>query len=305
MKRFLSLLSLLVVPTCSWAAAQEQRPESNSSRAEAIKGFCCTPVSPRDETWAARTDVGVVWGKVPYRLLPNHRSYTLYSLNTIQPLYRSDDLHQNLFVFGGLGTTKWKNSSWNVGLGYRYLTASADNLFGIGISQHRMKLNRLRFHGPAAFVNWSSLYTDLSLSRAWNRFGVHGCGSKVRSEMTSVDLGVQLPYLPWTKLSLGRTWFGDKFGRRCFHSYRGASLKRLDYGLKFNLLGCLSLEGGYLGGWGRNSFVRLVLSLGRPASAEYALTDGLLGNEAFTPRDLKNITSVPVRNTIDTIAQIK
>ena len=156
-------------------------------------------------------------------------------------------------------------------------------------------------------------YTTLTLSRAWDRLHVtkHAAHhwlhhKKSHNEPTSLDLAFQFPGLPWTQVLLGRTWFSEKVGHKAFKSFKGNSFKKLDYGLRLNLLGCLALEGGYLGGWGNGEYVRLVLSIGRPAVAEYTLLDGIVGNEVMTQRDLKNYTLAPVaRERIDTIAQIK
>ena len=60
---------------------------------------CCFAghVSPRDETWLARTDVvSVNWDRLPRHIKVHYRSYELYSINTIQPLHRSDDLHETV-----------------------------------------------------------------------------------------------------------------------------------------------------------------------------------------------------------------
>ena len=311
MKRFLSLIALVAIPALSWAADVAQ--QTSCSGMDKMK--CCMfggPVCPKDECWAARTDAGVHFGKLPGHLVTKGRSFTLYTLNTLQPLYRTDDMHNTVLAFGGIGTANWGKTSLNAGVGYRYLTDCMSNIFGVGVSYHHMDIREVRFHGPRAYVEWLSQYTTLTLNGAWDKMHVkehayrHFLREHRRMSSTSLDLSFQLPYLPWTQVLLGRTWFGEKVGRKSFHHYRHTSLKKLDYGLRFNLLGCLALEGGYLGGWTSNPYVRLVLSFGRPASNEYTLADGFLGNEAFTARDLKSYTLAPVmRNRLDTIAQIK
>jgi hypothetical protein len=257
-------------------------------------------------------DVGVDFARLQTNLVKKDRLYDLWSINTIQPIYRSDDMHSTLLGFLGIGTAKWKKGAWNIGVGYRHLTASADNMFGIGVSYRNLDLRGLRFHGPQAYLEWLSQYTTLTLGRAL--YKMHASDHPAhrflhkehRLDATSLDLSFQFPGLPWTQVLLGRTWFQEKIGRKAFKAYKGNSFKKLDYGLRLNLLGCLALEGGYLGGWGNGTFVRLVLNFGRPASNEYTLADGIIGNEVFTPRDLKNYTLAPVaRERIDTIAQIK
>jgi len=313
MKRFLSLLALVVLPAFTWSADASMQP--SQGYADKMKScMCMTPTSPRDETMLARTDIGVDFARLPRRLVKRERLYDLYSINTIQPIWRADDMHNTFMGFGGIGTTRWRKAAWNLGLGYRHLTASADNMFGIGVAYRQMDLRHLHFRGPQAYIEWLTQYTTLTLGRAWyNHMHVTDHAAhhflhhhKSRCEATSLDLGFQLPGLPWTQAYLGRTWFGEKIGRKAFKGFKGNTFAKLDYGLRLNLLGCLALEGGYLGGWGNGSFVRLVLSFGRPAFNEYTLADGILGNEVFTPRDLKNYSLAPVmRERIDTIAQIK
>ena len=311
MKRFLSLLALVVLPAFTWSAdASMQQSQGYGDKMKSC--LCMTPTNPRDESILARIDAGVDFGRLPSRLVKKDRLYDLWSINTIQPIYRCDDMHNTLFGFVGVGTARWKKAAWNIGAGYRHLTASADHMFGIGASYRHFDIRHVRFHGPQAYIEWLPQYTTLTLGRAWYDLRVsehpahHFLHHEHRCNATSLDLAFQFPGLPWTQVLLGRTWFQEKVGRKAFKSFKGNSFKKLDYGLRLNLLGCLALEGGYLGGWGNGAFVRLVLNIGRPASNEYTLADGILGNEVFTPRDLKNYTLAPVaRERIDTIAQIK
>ena len=312
MKRFLSLFALVAVPALTWAADGSQ--QMSSGYADKVKScFCMTPTSARDECWLARTDIGINFGRLPTKLVKKDRLYDLWTLHTIQPICRSDDLHNIFFGFAGIGTTNWKDAAWNVGLGYRRLTASADHMFGIGIAYRDMDVQHLKFRGAQAYVEWLTQYTTLTLSRAWDRLHVtrHAThhwlhNEKNRNMPTSFDLAFQFPGLPWTQVLLGRTWFSERVGRKAFHNFKGNSFRKLDYGLRLNILGCLYVEGGYRGGWGNGEYVRLVLSLGRPATAEYVLADGLVGNEVMTPRDLKNYTLAPVAHErVDTIAQVK
>ncbi len=312
MKRFISLLALVASPALVWSA--DASTQQSCGYCDKVKScLCMTPTNPRDETILSRIDLGVTFGRLPSRLVEKHRLYDLWSINTVQPICRSDDLHNTFFGFLGVGTAKWQKWAYNVGVGYRQLVASADHMFGIGISHRDFDLHHLHFRGPQAYVEWLTQYTTLTLGRTWYKMHVseHPARSflkhdRKRCDITSLDLAFHFPGLPWTQVLLGRSWFQEKIGRKCFKSFNGNSFKKLNYGLRFNLLGCLALECGYLGGWGNGAFTRLIFSLGRPASNEYTLADGIIGNEVFTPRDLKNYTLAPVaRNRIDTIAQIK
>lgn len=312
MKRFISLLALVVVPALSWSV--DNATQQSGGYGDKVKScVCMTPTNPRDESILARIDLGVDFARLPSRLVKKERLYDLWSINTIQPIYRSDDMHNTLLGFLGVGTAKWKKWCYNLGVGYRHLTASADNMFGVGISYRDFDLHHLHFRGPQAYIEWLSQYTTLTLGRTWYKMHVteHPAQRFLKRDrkhldVTSLDLAFQFPGLPWTQVLLGRSWFQEKIGRKCFKGYNGNSFKKLDYGLRFNLLGCLALECGYLGGWGNGAFARLILNIGRPASNEYTLADGIIGNEVFTPRDLKNYTLAPVaRNRIETIAQIK
>ena len=62
--------------------------------------------------------------------------------------------------------------------------------------------------------------------------------------------------------------------------------------------GPLSIEAGYQHGWNKHGFVNFVLTFGRPAVREHTLSDALLGDEAFTPRDLKNYTLDTVKRAM-------
>ncbi len=311
MKRFISLLALVVLPALAWSA--DAVTQQSSGYADKVKScVCMTPTNPRDECMLSRIDLGVDFGRLPSRLVKKDKKYDLWSINTIQPIYRSDDMHNTLLGFLGIGSAKWKKGAWNIGTGYRHLTASADHMFGVGVSYRHFDLRHLHFRGPQAYVEWLTQYTTLTLGRAWYRMHVsehaqrNFLKDKHNLDVTSLDLAFQFPGLPWTQVLVGRSWFQEKIGRKCFKSFHGNSFKKLDYGLRFNIFGCLALEGGYLGGWGNGAFVRLILNIGRPASNEYTLADGILGNEVFTPRDLKNYTLAPVaRERIDSIAQIK
>jgi len=298
MKRFLLLLALAAAPACNMTA----EAEGGAGTMDKACG-CLTrgPVSAEEETWHARTDFSATWGKVPPRLKDhdNRRSYGLYSLNTIQPLMRSDDMHNTLLGHAGFGFQSHRGS-YMIGLGYRHLTASTDHMFGLGLNYSYMNLRNVRYRGPGIYAEWLSKYTTLTLSRFWNRWRVSRDAwksylkSSTQGNTTHLDLSFQFPYLPWAQIMIGKTWIGNKVGRRSFESnYRGASLARLDYGLRLNLFGWMALEGGTLG-TGSNNYVRLVFSFGRPAVNEYALCDGFLGDGAFTARDLKNYTLAPV-----------
>lgn len=318
MKRFLSLLALVAVPALSWAAdaTMHQQPSDNMYTMGMDKMKSCMfggPVSAKDETWLARTDTGLAFGKLPGHIVTKDRQYALWTLNTIQPLYRADDMHNTVLGFGNIGTDRWQKPAYNVGVGYRYMTDCMSNIFGVGVGYHHVHIRHTKFHGPRAYVEWLSQYTTLTLTGGDDRMHVsehafrHCLRQHRRLSSTSLDFAVQLPYLPWTQVLLGRTWFGGKDGRKAFHHYRNINLAKLDYGLRLNLLGCLALEGGYLGGWTHNPYVRLVLSFGRPASNEYTLADGVLGDGMFTARNLKDWTLAPVyRNSrLEQISQIK
>jgi len=312
MKRLLSLLTLVALP--AMVLSQEPAVKKQQGMMEKTTAcLTCGPTSAYDETWLNRTDIGVHWGKLPCRLTKSDkkRSYTMYSLNTVQPIVRSDDMYNTFFGYAGVGFESHRGQGI-IGLGLRHMVASNNHMFGVGVNYSHMSPRDVRFRGTGAYVEWLSKYTTLTLSRFWNRWHVSHRPWKsylkhnAQGNSNYLDLNFQFPYLPWTQVLIGKTWIGNKVGRKSFKSqYRGASLGRLDYGLRLNLLGCLSLEGGYLGGWGSNGFVRLVLNFGRAASQEYALTEGFLGEEAFTARDLKNYTLVsPSRTRTDTRAMI-
>lgn len=292
MNRFLSLLALVAVPAAALAADAAGQPAATK------KGMCMAgPCSARDDTWMARTDLSVNFARLPRHLKKSARDYTLYGLNTIQPICRSDDMHNTFYGFAGIGTANWKESLWGIGLGYRHITACGGHMFGVGLAYNHSDIRHVHSHGTGAFLEWLTQYTTVTLGQYWNKLHVsqhpwkHYLHHSNKWDVTGLDISFQLPYLPWTQLTLGKTWDEGKVGRKSFHHYRSTSLKRIDCGLRLNLIGCLALEGGLQNG---GSYARLVLSFGRPASNEFTLADGFVGSEAFTARDLTNQTLKPV-----------
>jgi hypothetical protein len=297
MKRYLSLLALVIIPAISWSA--EAAGSSAPSGAMMDKMKCCYmtgPVSAVDETWAARTDLTVNFGELPRHLKKERRAFNMYSVNTIQPIYRSQDMHNTFYGFAGVGLVKWKehDTSWGAGLGYRHLTACGGHMFGIGAAYKDSEIRHVEFRGPGAYVEWLTQYTTVSLGRFWDRAKVdrspwrHFLHHRRHTEVTGLDLSFQLPYLPWTQMVIGKTWYSGKIGHRSFHHFNhfhNWNLNRFDYGLKLNLIGCLSVEAGKQAD---GAYARIALSFGRPAVREYTLADGFLGSEAFTARDLRN-----------------
>jgi hypothetical protein len=299
MKRFLSLAALIVVPAIFWAAdAAPMQQNAMCSTMDKAKCFVMAgPVSSRDETWAARTDVSVNWEKLPKHLKHQNRSYEMYSVNTIQPIHRSENMHNTLFGYAGLGTNNWDHSSWAVGVGARHLTACTGHMFGIGLGYQDFDVRHVDFRGPGLIGEWMTPYTTLTYGYSWNRLEVEHHAKtgylhhRRDHHLSNLDLSFQLPYLPWTQLTVGKTWHGE----RSFWYKHGFKLHHMDYKLRLNLLGCLAVEGGRVGGFKNertNDFVRLVLSFGRPAANEYVLTDGIIG-DVMTPRDLTNYGLAP------------
>jgi len=287
MKRFFSLLALAVAPVLGHAADMQQQQQADGKSAMGCMGCMCNwltggPVSAVDETWAARTQLD--WGK-------HHNSHEGLHLNTIQPIYRADDFRNTVFVQGGVGNTLrgHEHGSSDIGLGYRYLTVDSSNMFGLNMfynSPHFYNLSR-EDHGYRANFEWFTQYTTVTLGRhtdrkakdigkwsMWKRLGDFN-----RAD-TTLDLAFQLPYLPWAQMLIGKNWE---------HHHNGG-LRKLDYSFNFNLLSCLSLQAGYHNGWNKSPFARLILTFGRAASMEHTLTDKLIGDEAFTARDLRNYT---------------
>jgi hypothetical protein len=176
-------------------------------------------------------------------------------------------------------------------------------MFGVAAGYQNADLRRVDVHGPGFNVEWRTPYTVLSYGYSWNRLHVgysaakHFLHHRKEANVSTLDLAFQVPYLPWTQFTIGKTWYANKIGRKAFKHHRGLALTRLEYGLRLNLLGCLAVEAGRSGGLKSNHYYRAVLSFGRPASNEYTLVDGLIGNEAFTPRDLRLYGAAPFAHT--------
>ena len=282
MKRFFSLLALVVAaPVVGFSAdAVQKAPEAKSTMCAMGDCFTCGPVSAADESWASR--VQFTWGGYEH----GHEGL---QLNTIQPLFRADDMRNTVFAQAGLGMTGHDKNAWDAGLGYRYLTVDTNNMFGANLffndGRHEHNFGR----GYRANLEWFTAYTTLTLGRQvkghadtishWKMWKRMGDFAKAK---TTLDLSFQLPYLPWTSLTLGKDWR--------HHEHHDQAFKKLNYILDLNLMSCVGLQMGYKQGWNKNEFIRLVVNFGRPAVAEHTMLDKFFSDEAFTARDLRNYT---------------
>lgn len=284
MKRFLSLLIYVAMPAAVFAA-DGQAKNSGANGSDMSRGcFNCGPVSAMDETWNDRTYFKVGFDK---------SSSPFFSLNTIQPLYRDAGMDNTVFVQAGIGEYKWHRSTADIGLGYRYLTQSGENMFGISLfyfdntrtKHHHQHMDLMKKNGLGLDFTWFTRYSTLSLGRyhnthhhltnghTWTRLFDFNKGK------TTLDLQFQVPYLPWAQVFVGKAWH-DKMKK----------FNHFDYGLRLNIAGPLAIDMGYQHGWNKHGYVNFIVAFGRPAVREHALSDALYVDEAFTPRDLKNYT---------------
>lgn len=282
MKRFFSLLALVVAPV-AFFAADAKTQDTKSSMCDMCgtmaNCFTCGPVSAADESWSSRVKLG--WAGSEH----HHEGL---QLNTIQPFVRSDDMRNTGFVQAGAGFQGHDKKAWDLGLGYRYLTVDTNNMFGANMFYNNGHHDRRLGEGYRASLEWLTSYTTLTLGRQlhdhadsigkwkmWNHL------FNFEKAKTTLDLAFQLPYLPWTTLTLGKDWK---------HHGHHKGLNHLNYILDLNLLSCVSLQMGYMNGWNKNQFMRLAVTFGRSASVEHTLFDKFFSDEAFSARDLRNYT---------------
>ncbi|MGR3952004.1 MAG: hypothetical protein QRY74_03765 [Chlamydia sp.] len=286
MKRFFTLLALVAAPVVVSAADVQLKPVYTNSTDRLVESFNNGPKSALAETCADRTS---------WKLGFNKSSSAAYSVNTIQPLYRDASMDNTVFLQAGIGMEKWHRSLADIGVGYRYLSHNGDNMFGAslfyfdGTGTHKHLSNHL-----GADISWFTPFTTVSLGRSqkvksfkglktWTKF------ARINKETTTLDVSVQLPYLPWTTLTVGKAWRNN-----CkFHN-----LKKLNYGLTLNIAGPLAVEMGYNKGFHNKGYVNFVLTFGRPAVREHTLMDGFVSEEILAPRDLKNHTLAPVTRAL-------
>lgn len=281
MKRFFSLLALVAAPVVGFTAdAMNQKAPESKPMCGMGDWFTCGPVNAADECWASRVELG--WGGYEH-------GRQGVQLNTIQPLYRADDIRNTVFAQAGLGLTGHDKNAWALGLGYRYLTVDTNNMFGINLFYNDGRHKHHSTRGYRTNLEWFTNFTTLTLGRethgnadsfghwkTWNRM------FSFDKAKTTLDLAFQLPYLPWTTLTLGKDWR--------HHERHDQGFKKLNYILNLNLLSCVGLQMGYKQGWNNNQFIRLVLNFGRPAVSEHTMLDKFFADEAFTARDLRNYT---------------
>ncbi len=297
MKRFLSLLALVALPSVGFATDAQTPRKTNITAADKMKECCsCGPTSAMEETWADRSFLKVGFTK---------SNSAFYSLNTIQPLYRDASMDNTLFIQAGIGMEKWHRSTGDVGLGYRYLTQSGSNMFGVSLfyfdntrTHHHQQLDLMKKNGLGLDLSWYTKYTTLSLGRyehvrKMNHQKTWSNLVNFHKELTTLDLSFQIPYLPWTEFTIGKEWHHRHHHHNHFSNF--------DYALTLNIAGPLAVEMGYRHNEGRkkkHGFVNFIVNFGRPAVREHTLADAFLGDEAFTPRDLKNYTLDPVARAV-------
>ena len=280
MKRLLTLGALLLTPVLACAET------GSTGIIKEIASY--DAVSPAQEGYADRTDFSVGF-------YSSKGTKSLYSLNTIQPLYRSENFDHTVYGLAGLGIKKMhKDADIGLGVGYRYMTPCGC-LLGAGLyfNDKQKEANKGRETAKAISFEWMTAYTTLNLGfydkvgKNWNRTRDLVDLSKSK---TMLDLSFQIPYLKWAQLNLGYK----------YKSLTNWKWNRLEYRVNMDLVGPLALQFGERKDVRRSKFVRFVVNFGRPAHREYTMAEGLIGEEAFTARDLRGYTLSPIlRQRID------
>ncbi len=202
---------------------------------------------------------------------------------TVQPLWRNDS--QNKIVFTQLSLTNYRmfdrqRFAGNAGLGYRQLALDNQLMLGGNLfydyeflrGHQRLGIGLEAKHGPLDFstngylgLNQRSL-GDGSIERVPNGL--------------DVELGTQLPYLPWAKV-YGKYYVWD-------HKLADKRVRGAQASAEANLHRYLSVEGGArhdVGGQ-TEGFLMLRLKLNRETLPGLLEGAPLLADKAFATRDL-------------------
>jgi hypothetical protein len=213
-------------------------------------------------------------------------------ITSVQPLWQAADQHSALFTqFGGVNYRMFDRQRFagNIGLGYRQLVHAQKLMLGGNVfydyefvrGHQRLGIGAEAKTGPLDFtVNG---YLGLN-----QRVGADGTVERVPNGL-DIELGSQVPYLPWLKL-YGKYYLWDH--KLDTQPVRGAQLA-----VNATLHRALTVESGVRHDLGGRSEGFFMLRVTLNSSTLPGLLDGapLVADTAFTPRDLSQTLLGKVR----------
>ncbi len=226
-----------------------------------------------------------------------------WSLLTVQPLYESEGKEQTVFTqlsqnrYEYLGTDR---DVTNIGLGYRQLLN--DNTIMLGANTFfdwEWKRQHKRF-GMGVEAKWSGL--DFASNAYWGIGGATGRGLSggTREEVLDgydVELGLQVPYMPWARV-YGKRYFWDSV-------LNSEDIKGWTASLEADVHQNLTVEAGWRDDNFSDDEVFMKLSFnfgpgGGQANRPVALSSSFIADQAWDMRDMSehNLDKVRRENRI-------
>jgi hypothetical protein len=295
-----ALLLVLGLAACATAPAQQQTqlPAPLPPALTEIETALASEIAPVKAVVPppSRPAVQPAWVKrIETKGGTNPEGKTDLSLASVQPLYqgarKADTVFTQVRVDGSPQTADPAGTS-NIGLGYRRLV-DKDLLVGVNGFYDRDWAQTLERAGADAEIKWKAF--DMAVNYYG---GLSGGGETQKRALDgyNLELGSQIPYLPWAQAKFANTDFFTE-NRTVTHSYSA--------GMKFDLMKYVQLDMGLRGNAdaAEAGIVKLNFNL-LPSQwgpqRRYAFGSTPIADTPFESRDMRPHTLDKVRR-IDTI----
>jgi hypothetical protein len=216
-----------------------------------------------------------------------------WSILTVQPLFESDDLKNTFFVQMSQRRYQFLGDSrdvTNAGLGYRRLFNDNKILAGINsFFDYEWDYNQQRY-SVGGELKWSGL--ELSGNKYFGLSNWH----TVRTDQSEkpldghdIELGMQLPFIPWARVYGKKYWWETFKGEEDIDGWSAS--------LEMDLTGNLQLEAGYRDdntmANDREGFVQIRFHLG--FGGPVAMSNKIIDSNIWEMRDMRDQRLVKVR----------
>lgn len=243
--------------------------------------------------WLSRTDISV---DIQQDNKPS------WSIETIQPIYQSDELTHTWFFQGRIANSD-DDQTVNLGTGYRHLLADHSWLLGGNVwydttieeSHYRYGL------GLEALGRYVDLRTNwYDADSGVKTVNIDGGVSETEEALDGWDVALEapVPYLPWARVS----WKAYEWDRTTADNITGNTI-----GIRANVTDNIELAFGATDDNTDNAqaFLTLTWNFDRPQGAEWTATSTGSTRDAFVARDLTKHTLDKVRRHHDIVVEKK
>ncbi len=223
-----------------------------------------------------------------------------WEVETIQPFYTTPCNYGHTLFWQGRVSKRSSDNTYNIGLGWRYLTCNQDWLFGVNSffdSTRKHKHQRLGAGLETMYRQFTfraNYYRPTTGKRCVKRDdGIRWTEEAL--EGYDWELESPLPYLPWARLAFSGYHFrGDERGD--INGYRG--------NLWMFISDNIQLEAGRSAdNRHHNNFIKFIFTFGRPCEVEYTLLKDFCSRDAFVCRNLANWTLAKVKRENDIVIE--